>query len=115
MEKIVKDIDYTLKFIIAYVNFNRQLIASEYFKLFGHFIGNRFDRKNNEYFNQLQEIYGEFIKQDDIIIQNIIEIEQIKDIDLKISMYKQNFKYYYKIREIFERFLALKENKFYNI
>ena len=44
-----------------------------------------------------------------------IQGNQINDIDLKISMYKQNFKYYYKIREIFERFLALKENKFYNI
>ena len=45
MEKIVKDIDYNLKFITAYVTFSGQLISSEYFKLFGHFIGNRFDEK----------------------------------------------------------------------
>ena len=105
MEKIVKDIDYNLKFIIAYVNFNRQLIASEYFKLFGHFIGNRFDRKNNEYFNQLQEIYGEFIKQDDIIIQNIIEIEQIKDIDLKISMHKKILNITIRLERLLKGFL----------
>ena len=45
MEKIVKDIDYNLKFITAYVTFSGQLISSEYFKLFGHFIGNRIDEK----------------------------------------------------------------------
>lgn len=115
MENIVKDIDYNLKFITAYVTFSEQLISSEYYKLFGHFIGNRFDEKNNDYFNQLQEIYGEFIEQDDIITRNMIEIEEINDIDLKISMYKKHFKYYYKIREIFERFIALKDNNLYNI
>ena len=45
MENIVKDINYNLKFITAYVTFSGQLITSEYFKLFGHFIGNRFDEK----------------------------------------------------------------------
>lgn len=72
-------------------------------------------KKNNDYFNQLQEIYGEFIEQDDIITRNMIEIEEINDIDLKISMYKKHFKYYYKIREIFERFIALKDNNLYSI
>ena len=115
MEKIVKDIDYNLKFITAYVTFSEQLISSEYYKLFGHFIGNSFDEKNNDYFNQLQEIYREFVEQDDIITRNMIEIEEINDIDLKISMYKKHFKYYYKIREIFERFIALKDNNLYNI
>lgn len=115
MENIVKDIDYNLKFITAYVTFSEQLISSEYYKLFGHFIGNRFDEKNNDYFNQLQEIYREFVEQDDIITRNMIEIEEINDIDLKISMYKKHFKYYYKIREIFERFIALKDNNLYNI
>lgn len=72
-------------------------------------------KKNNDYFNQLQEIYGEFVEQDDIITRNMIEIGEINDIDLKISMYKKHFKYYYKIREIFERFIALKDNNLYNI
>ena len=45
MEKIAKDIDYNLKFITAYVTFSEKLISSEYYKLFGHFIGNRFDEK----------------------------------------------------------------------
>ena len=72
-------------------------------------------KKNNDYFNQLQEIYREFVEQDDIITRNMIEIEEINDIDLKISMYKKHFNYYYKIREIFERFIALKDNNLYNI
>ena len=71
MENIVKDINYNLKFITSYVTFSGQLITSEYFKLFGHFIGNRFDEKNNDYFNQLQEIYGESLLNKTIFLLEI--------------------------------------------